>query len=88
MGATTFGTVQKGKNAKAAFLKAKEQARIEYGDRGYTGTIAEKPSFRMLNLPAKILGQFPIQVLREPLGQVHTLFLVVGMGTHDAVSSG
>lgn len=48
MGATTFDTNAKGKDAKAAFLAAQQQARYDRGHSGYTGTIAEKSSFVMI----------------------------------------
>jgi hypothetical protein len=40
-----------GKNAKEAFLKAVDEARNKHGDGGYTGTIAEKSTFRMVSVP-------------------------------------
>ncbi len=52
MGGTTFSTRAKGKTADAAFKSAQEQARYDHGHSGYTGTIAEKPSFVMIKLPA------------------------------------
>ncbi|MFI7641865.1 hypothetical protein [Nonomuraea sp. NPDC049400] len=46
MGATPFTTgPQQGATAKEAFDAAVEQARYDYGHRGYTGTIAEKDDF-------------------------------------------
>jgi hypothetical protein len=51
MGATTFSTVARGSTAQQAFDRAVAQARHEYGHGGYTGTIAEKDCFVMLNFP-------------------------------------
>lgn len=48
MGAEQFCTRASGKNAQEAFKNAVENARYEYGHRGYTGTIAEKSSFKMV----------------------------------------
>lgn len=45
MGATTFYTVAKGASAEEAFRLAVDRAKHEYGHGGYTGTIAEKRSF-------------------------------------------
>lgn len=48
MGAESFTTRAKGKNAQEAFVAAVEEALHEYGHRGYTGTIAEKSEFVMI----------------------------------------
>lgn len=48
MGACTFQSTATGKTAKDAFTKAREQALYDHGHGGYTGTIAEKPGFRMV----------------------------------------
>jgi hypothetical protein len=52
MGASSFHTRATGDTAKIAFENATEGARYQYGHRGYTGTIAEKNSFRMLTVPS------------------------------------
>lgn len=55
MGADTFSNRVKGNSAKEAFHTAVEQARYDYGHAGYTGTIAEKDSFVMLQVsPEKL----------------------------------
>jgi len=51
MGANSFTARSKGKTAKAAFDAAVEQALYDYGHAGYTGSIAEKESFVMIELP-------------------------------------
>jgi len=48
MGATEFYARADGETAELAFAEAVERAREESGGRGYTGTIAEKSSFRLV----------------------------------------
>jgi len=48
MGATNFTHTAKGKTPEAAFRKAVDEARSYYGNRGYTGSIAEKSSFVLI----------------------------------------
>lgn len=50
MGANTFMTMGAGKTAAEAFRAAVEQAQYENGHGGYTGTIAEKRSFTVIQL--------------------------------------
>ena len=52
MGATDFSIYSKGKNAEEAFNNAREQAFYNHGHEGYTGTIAEKDSFELLEIPS------------------------------------
>jgi len=49
MGAETFYHAASGKNAKKAFIAATKEAAYNYGHAGYTGSIAEKESFVMIN---------------------------------------
>lgn len=49
MGAQDFTNVSQGKDAREAFNAAGDSARYEYGHGGYTGTIAEKHGFRMVD---------------------------------------
>jgi hypothetical protein len=51
MGADIFFYKATGSSAKDAFITAINQARAEHGDGGYTGTIAEKRRFTMIELP-------------------------------------
>lgn len=51
MGSTTFEVIVKGDTAEDAFAKSREIALMEYGNRGYTGTIAEKTSFLLIEAP-------------------------------------
>ena len=62
MGADVFYNQSKGKTAKEAFDAAQEEAWYEYGHRGYTGTIAEKDSFTMIDLPE---GRDPFEYAEE-----------------------
>ena len=48
MGAEYFETRMSGKTAKSAFDAAVAKARHDYGHRGYTGTIAEKSTYRVV----------------------------------------
>ena len=51
MGADNFSVHASGKNANDAFRSAVQDAQYEYGHGGYSGTIAEKHSFKMIALP-------------------------------------
>lgn len=51
MGASPFITKAHGTTAKDAFSHAVDAALREYGHGGYTGTIAEKESFTIIELP-------------------------------------
>jgi hypothetical protein len=51
MGADTFCCNAQGKTAQEAFSYAVESAQYQNGHGGYTGTIAEKSSFKMFQLP-------------------------------------
>jgi hypothetical protein len=51
MGACRFVTQSKGIDAKDAFANAVREARWENGNSGYTGSIAEKSTFTLIDLP-------------------------------------
>lgn len=51
MGASYFCVRSKGRTAQEAFDAAVEEARYDYGHAGYTGTLAEKTSFVMIEPP-------------------------------------
>ena len=51
MGAEVFSTRARGGTASEAFNEAVEQAYYDYGHAGYTGTICEKDSFKMIEVP-------------------------------------
>ena len=52
MGAEIFRVTAQGLSATAAFATARQEALHEYGHGGYTGSIAEKQLFRMVDIPA------------------------------------
>jgi hypothetical protein len=60
MGANEFTCRATGKTANDAFAAAKEEARYESGHGGYSGTVAEKSSFKMAHLRA---GETPSQAV-------------------------
>jgi len=64
MGAHSFYTTSQGRTAKEAFTKAVQDARYEYGHGGYTGTIAEKDKFVMIECPK---GAIPEEYANELL---------------------
>ncbi len=66
MGADTFWDRASGDSAQAAFENAVSTARFNYGHAGYTGTIAEKNSFVMIELPD---GQDPEAYANKLLGE-------------------
>lgn len=49
MGACEFFVTQKAKSPAEAFKKAVEQAQYDHGHAGYSGTIAEKRTFVLIN---------------------------------------
>lgn len=51
MGACNFATSAYGKSARSAFQSAVADACYEYGHGGYTGTIAEKSTFTVVQMP-------------------------------------
>jgi hypothetical protein len=54
MGATTFEVYSTGRDPDSAFREARDQALYDFGHAGYTGSIAEKGSFRMVKIPAGV----------------------------------
>ena len=51
MGAEQFITTSSGRSPQEAFNRAVEEAAYECGHGGYTGTIAEKESFVLIDVP-------------------------------------
>jgi len=51
MGACDFWHRETGIDPETAFARARESAAWEHGHGGYTGTIAEKSDFIMINVP-------------------------------------
>ena len=62
MGACDFQTTARGKTAKEAFATARSQAQYDHGHAGYSGTIAEKHEFVMIEVPK---DQEPIKFVRS-----------------------
>ena len=62
MGATSFFTYATGKTVSEAFASAQAEARYDHGHSGYTGTIAEKPSFIEFSVP---LADLPIREMEQ-----------------------
>lgn len=56
MGATTFITFAQGETPEVAFTYEKARAQHDNGHSGYSGTIAEKDSFVVLEVPASFKG--------------------------------
>ena len=54
MGAEQFAHFSRGKTAKEAFDRAVEDALYDYGHSGYTGTIAEKSEFTMIEQESSV----------------------------------
>lgn len=65
MGATNFDTTELGKTADDAFSRARDAAAHEYGHGGYTGTIAEKGSYRLVTPPAGMNGAKLFDLLQK-----------------------
>jgi len=54
MGAAPFKVLAWGKDAGSAFARAVSEARYQSGHGGYTGTIAEKHSFKVVTPPTGV----------------------------------
>ena len=64
MGGCTFWTHADGKTAEAAFDSAVKEARYQHRHGGYSGTIAEKTSFTVVEVP---MGREPRDFAQEIL---------------------
>lgn len=58
MSAEDFSVVQEGKTADEAFAAAVDKALYDHGHSGYTGSIAEKNNFIMIDVPE---GETPME---------------------------
>jgi hypothetical protein len=56
MGANTFGCTAYGKDVATAFRNAREDAQYENGHSGYSGTIAEKTSYKLITLSEEVIN--------------------------------
>lgn len=54
MGATDFSSYGLGKTAREAFSHAQDEARYYHGHGGYSGTIAEKPGYVLVEIPSGV----------------------------------
>jgi hypothetical protein len=63
MGAANFRTINTGATAADAFDQAVAEAQNEYGCEGYTGTIAEKDGFLLVELPLNIEAELVVGAL-------------------------
>ena len=70
MGATTFQDYSYGKTPEEAYERAVKQAQYDYGHRGYTGTIAEKSGFVVIECPIDDVNRFVEAVLDYGYDQV------------------
>jgi hypothetical protein len=61
MGACTFGVRRKGETAREAFSAAVSDAQHENGHGGYSGTIAEKSTFVMIDAGTPPEGEDPVR---------------------------
>jgi hypothetical protein len=57
MGAWFSDTTAVGRTAGEAFSRAQDDARYEYGHGGYTGTIAEKDGYVLIDLPKGLTAE-------------------------------
>lgn len=57
MGASEFTTFQEGTDPAEAFRLARQQAQFEHGHNGYTGTIAEKYEFVIIEQEPRPMHQ-------------------------------
>jgi hypothetical protein len=62
MGACDFQSIGRGENAAQAFRQAHDAACHDHGNSGYTGTIAEKSGYRLINPNA---GETPEDCIRR-----------------------
>lgn len=65
MGAQEFQDASVATDVAEAFRECVEQAQYDYGHAGYTGTVAEKDEYVVLDLPANVPVELAVQALRE-----------------------
>jgi hypothetical protein len=65
MGADTFRVTARAKSAKEAFDMLYDKAKYDHGHAGYTGTIAEKPGFRIFETPEGMTPKEFIQAIES-----------------------
>jgi hypothetical protein len=65
MGAQQFDTVAYGKTPREAFSNAVDQARYDHGHSGYSGTMAEKDSYTLLDPGTEDPATFAERLMAE-----------------------
>jgi hypothetical protein len=65
MGAETFRVTARAKTASEAFETLYQKAKYDHGHAGYTGTIAEKPGFRIFETPEGMTPKEFIQAIES-----------------------
>jgi hypothetical protein len=65
MGADTFRVTARAKTASEAFETLYQKAKYDHGHAGYTGTIAEKPGFRIFETPEGMTPKEFIQAIES-----------------------
>jgi hypothetical protein len=70
MGAHQFTHKAYGANANEAFMQARKEAQYRHGHGGYTGTIAEKHDFEMIDPEGQDPNQFIANLPDEAWDQV------------------
>ncbi len=65
MGADQFSNIGFGKTATEAFSSLREEAAYEHGHGGYSGTIAEKHTFREFKLPTGMTARDFLQKIEN-----------------------
>lgn len=93
MGADNFFTQAFGRDVHEAFDNARKDAAWQYGHAGYTGTIAEKGSFVLFELPARIDPRRFTDLLhaaawhgREPEWEREAVEIARKSGTKEAIA--
>lgn len=65
MGAEQFEAHSPATDAREAFIECVEAAQYDHGHSGYTGTIAEKDSFVIVDLPSDLTIGDAVKLLQE-----------------------
>ena len=69
MGCENFFEYGKGSNSRAIFNALREDAQAEHGSRGYTGSIAEKHSFRVVSKTPMPLSYWSSNAAHDKYGE-------------------
>jgi len=85
MGGALFRVIAWGKTPQEAFNSARADAIREYGDGGYTGTIAEKCDFVVIEAPEGDIPKFLNAIEAVNMGEKHILDQLMDKKYHDVV---